>query len=194
MVPDVDLYVVHLVRDPRAVAFSWNRKKMYDVTGGVPRYISTHSIFRSSQYWLSWNLTAEYCWARDRARTRYRRLRYEDFVRQPEEALLQVANTTGQTAHLDFFKSPDTVFLRECHAVSGNPARFRTGDVKIEADEKWRQDMRPWDRFVITALTFPLLRRYGYLSTDPRKETGNRSLQERNSTSGPSAKESWDHR
>ncbi len=163
MVSDVDLYVVHLTRDPRAVAFSWRRKKVYDVIDGVPSYITPHSIFRSSQYWLTWNMTAEYCWARDRERAKSLRLRYEDFVQQPKGTLQSIANMIGETASLDFISSSNTAFVKECHAISGNPARFRTGEVKIEADDQWRRDMRRWDRLLVTAITFPLLHRYGYL-------------------------------
>jgi hypothetical protein len=47
--------------------------------------------------------------------------------------------------------------------VSGNPLRFTVGELKIEPDTEWRDRMRPRDRRLATALTLPLLARYGYL-------------------------------
>jgi hypothetical protein len=44
----------------------------------------------------------------------------------------------------------------------GNPMRLETGHVQLRLDEAWRTDMRVMDRATVTALTWPLLLRYGY--------------------------------
>ncbi len=48
------------------------------------------------------------------------------------------------------------------HTVSGNPNRFETGAVALRTDREWQKSMKPRDRALVSALTFPLLRRYGY--------------------------------
>ena len=48
------------------------------------------------------------------------------------------------------------------HTVSGNPNRFDTGSVALRPDQAWKKDMNPRNRNLVTALTFPLLYRYGY--------------------------------
>jgi hypothetical protein len=53
--------------------------------------------------------------------------------------------------------------LGVAHTASGNPMRFTTGPVPIRLDDKWRSAMLPSNRRTVTALTFPLLQRYGYL-------------------------------
>jgi len=46
--------------------------------------------------------------------------------------------------------------------ASGNPMRFTTGKVAIRRDDRWRTAMPPSHRRTVTALTLPLLARYGY--------------------------------
>jgi hypothetical protein len=52
--------------------------------------------------------------------------------------------------------------LETNHTVAGNPLRFRRGDVAIEADLEWRSRLEAGPRRVVTALTWPLLLRYGF--------------------------------
>lgn len=157
----VDLYIVHLIRDPRAVAYSWGRKKVYEQGPEGPRYIPPHGPLRSSYYWLSWNLTAEYLWAAGAARARYYRLRYEDFVRRPAERLAEIAGMMGEPAP-ELPRGGAPVELRESHLVAGNPVRFQTGAVEVRPDEEWRRSMPAAQRLLVTASTWPLLLRYGY--------------------------------
>ena len=54
-IPSVKLYVVHLVRDPRAVAFSWMRTRKYEPNSQSQVYIPKHSVLRTSLEWIIWN-------------------------------------------------------------------------------------------------------------------------------------------
>lgn len=156
MVPDVDLYVVHLVRDPRAVTHSWSRKVVQPDTGTA---MTVHSSARSSLIWDAWNASVEAIWRGHS--DRYLRLRYEDFVRSPREAIEQVLDLLGEAARLPFVGERE-VELGATHTVAGNPSRFKTGKVELKLDEEWKTKMKPSDKRIVTALTWPLLRRYGY--------------------------------
>jgi hypothetical protein len=48
------------------------------------------------------------------------------------------------------------------HTVAGNPVRMQSGPLKLRVDDAWRAAMPAGDRRLVTALTFPLLARYGY--------------------------------
>ena len=48
------------------------------------------------------------------------------------------------------------------HGLSGNPGRFRSGPIELRQDDGWTTEMPTADRAVVTALTLPLLRTYGY--------------------------------
>jgi hypothetical protein len=49
------------------------------------------------------------------------------------------------------------------HGIAGNPGRFVSGEITLRADETWRQQMPSRDRRLVTAITLPLMVRYGWL-------------------------------
>jgi hypothetical protein len=158
MVPDLDFYVLHLVRDPRAAAYSWLKKKPQPDSEEIEHMVR-FSPAKSSALWDSWNASAEALWRR--TPEKYLRIRYEDFVADPRENLGRILGLVGATAELPLAGERE-VRLGVSHTVSGNPNRFETGDVELRPDHEWISSMRPRDRALVTALTLPLLRRYGY--------------------------------
>ena len=66
---------------------------------------------------------------------------------------------------LDFLEER-SMRLRTNHTVAGNPDRFRA-DVTIRPDIEWREKLPARDKLLVTALTLPLLHRYGYLPVPP---------------------------
>jgi hypothetical protein len=48
------------------------------------------------------------------------------------------------------------------HSIHGNPNRFSQGVVTLKPDDEWTMTMRSKDRALVTALTWPLLKAYGY--------------------------------
>ncbi|QYJ15736.1 hypothetical protein Rxycam_01564 [Rubrobacter xylanophilus DSM 9941] len=160
MVPGVDLRVVHLVRDPRAAAYSWLKKKEQP-DSETRRYMFRMGPARSAALWDAWNLSAEALWRNGR----YLRLRYEDFVAEPGPSLRSILDFAGEPESELPLVGEREVKLGISHTVSGNPNRFETGAVELRPDERWRGGMSPRDRVVATVLTLPLLPRYGYSLT-----------------------------
>jgi hypothetical protein len=158
MVPDLDFYVVHLIRDPRAAAYSWLKKKPQPDSEEIEHMVR-FSPTKSAALWNSWNASAEALWRH--TPERYLRLRYEDFVAEPRESLKRILGLVGVTAELPLAGERE-VRLGVSHTVSGNPNRFETGAVELRPDREWISEMNPRDRALVTALTLPLLRRYGY--------------------------------
>ncbi|WP_436793945.1 sulfotransferase [Actinospongicola halichondriae] len=157
--PGVDVHLVHLTRDPRAVAWSWRRPKMMtDVV--PPRPISTISANRSARQWLSWNPLIERVGQHAASVTR---VRYEDLIADPAATLERIVSATGlATAPIADMVGDGSISIRGSHTVAGNPARFDTGTVSLKLDDRWRDDQPTLDRWQATAITAPLLRRYGY--------------------------------
>lgn len=160
VMPSIDPYVVHLVRDPRAVASSWLKTKIYDPSGDEPMYMSRHPPARSAKLWLVWNLTAEMIWARRTGR--YLRVRYEDFAERPRETLEQVVRLVLDEVPPLPFVGDSQVDLTRSHSMAGNPSRFETGTVTIRRDDTWQEQLPRSTRRLVTMLTWPLARRYGY--------------------------------
>jgi hypothetical protein len=161
LLPFADLRVVHLVRDSRAVAYSWTRSKESPaVVGG--RLMPRISPAQTSRNWSLRN----YSYDSLSGFARLSRLRYEDFVYDPTFYLAETLIRVG--FHDEAGSLHDVVRGREIslsvdHTVSGNPSRFRIGNIELRPDEEWKVEMRGADKNVVTALTAPLLLRYGYL-------------------------------
>jgi hypothetical protein len=159
MASGIELYVVHLVRDPRAAAYSWLRKKLQP-DRGESAYMDRHPPAKSAVMWTVWNAAAGSFWGR--SPKRYVVLRYEDFVAGPREALGRVLELVGERDVNLPFVAESGVELGVSHTVSGNPNRFKTGMVRLRLDDEWRRRMRLRDRAVVTLLTLPGLLRHGY--------------------------------
>lgn len=157
--PGIELFVLHLVRDPRATAFSWLRRKpTRDTAEGAA--MQRQETWKSSLLWTVWNLTVVRFWKDDGPQVC--RVRYEDFVADPVGQLSRVATMVGADPDRLPFVGPDRVQLAPTHSVAGNPNRHDTGVVRLRADDQWRTDMTRWDRAVVTLVTAPGLRRFGY--------------------------------
>jgi hypothetical protein len=156
----IDLRVLHVVRDPRAVAHSWTRSK--PLTDGAARQEMLRlPPSRSALQWDLWNAAGERLWWRS---DRYLRVRYEDLVADPRATMRRIATFAG-VADLELpFTAPDEVATVTVHAVAGNADRMRTGPLRISADDAWQRQMPGRTRRLVTALTWPLAVHYGYRS------------------------------
>lgn len=162
MLRDVDLYVVQLIRDPRAVAFSWQRKRNYQPSSGKAVYLERLGLFRSCFDWMVINILARAFWYR--MQNRYMLLRYEDFIANPSHHVTRILDLMGMTdlgLSLPFVDEHE-VNLGPNHSVSGNPCRFQSGNVKLRLDFEWRKAMNSKAKIAATMLTWPLILSYGY--------------------------------
>jgi Sulfotransferase family len=149
-VENIDLYLVHLVRDARATAFSWSRKKkeLWDA----------HPL-KTAVQWSSRNIAAELLSLRKSGRAI--KIRYEDFIAHPRQGVHSILKLlTISNARLPFI-SPDEVMLGNSHGLCGNPGRYNSGAVKLRIDNRWK-GMKRSDNLVATFFTWPLLIKYHY--------------------------------
>jgi hypothetical protein len=155
LVPGIDVRFVHLVRDPRAVAYSWRK-----------RAAPGHGPVSVARDWTSFNVLFEAIRVRQ-GRGRSIRVRYEDLVRTPARSLGLLARLAG-TGDADLpLVGERTLHLGPNHTVLGNPVRFRTGEVALEEDRAWERHLPAGEGRLIAALTAPLLIRYGYARPPP---------------------------
>jgi Sulfotransferase family len=158
---DLDLRLLHLIRDSRAVAYSWTkvvrRPEIVDGEAYMHR-------FTPSRLAVLWNLHNTLLELPRLAGTPTLTLRYEEFAEDPEAALRRVATFAGLTLQRDAlgFLETDAVELSTSHQVAGNPMRFTTGRVEIRRDDAWRAKFDPADRRRVAALTAPVALAFGY--------------------------------
>jgi UDP-N-acetylglucosamine transferase subunit ALG13 len=165
----VDLRVVHLVRDSRGVAFSWGRHVRRPEVVSDDAYMPTSGPARAGTDWVIYNGLFELLRLTG---VPVALVRYESLVEDPRRELQRILRLSGETASDDAlgFLRDGAAQLGVSHTVSGNPMRFRTGSVELRRDEEWRTAMEPASRRLVSAITMPLLFRYGYRvrEADPR--------------------------
>ncbi len=159
---NLDVRIVHLVRDARGVAHSWLREKK--LPGAPGRYMQRFPLRMSTLTWLAWNMVPEAMWRR-RSQVRsghYQLVRYEDFVRDPRQTAQRILAMVGlENAKLPFLDDR-TLELGPNHCLEGNPNRLQHGPIRMNPDEAWLEEMPRRDAWMLSALTSPLLLHYGY--------------------------------
>lgn len=146
---NVEVYVLHLVRSPQAVAMSWSRKK---------EYLAPQSALKTLIAWLIENICFE---SLGRSTGEYRRIRYEDFVEEPEKTLRSVTEWIFRRPMALPFVSRNRALIHEQHHLAGNPDKFAAGEIVIRQDTAIPAPLHT--RILTHLLTFPLLWHYKYL-------------------------------
>lgn len=119
-IEQLDLHVIHLVRDARAGAASYMKHN--------PR----NDAARAARRWRSANRTASYM-ARELAPERWLQLRYDELCLDPQGSVDRIAEFCG----MERATLPQDFFGVEHHIV-GNSMRLG-GSTEIRPDESWRQ-------------------------------------------------------
>jgi hypothetical protein len=146
--PTIDLRVVHVVRDPRATAYSHLRRYSFG-------YGET---FKLSLWWLRSNAAIEKL---GRTGVPYTRIRYEDFVEDPAASLRHIVDALGlPPSRLPI--EENVARLSKKHIVSANRASGEVGAITLRNDSEWRSGLPPRMQAIARGTTWPLFRRYGY--------------------------------
>jgi len=153
----LDVRMVHLVRDPRAVAWSWLRVK----PGADADAMATRPALTSALLWRAGNAAAARLWGRER---RYLAVRYEDLVADPGRWLREITALAGPAEPRLPLVDARTALLAPTHTVAGNVDRHRSGRVEFRLDDEWARAMPRGQRRLVETATFPVRLRYGYRS------------------------------
>jgi hypothetical protein len=143
--PRIDLQVIHLVRDGRAVSRSGIRNLGQTAEEGARSWVA--SMRRSED--LRRSIPAE----------RWLTVRHEDLCRDLHATLGRI---------FEFLDVAPDVLINDFgdvrsgdHHIIGNRMRLsRTSEIRL--DERWRTDLTPEQRRTVERIAGPELRRYGY--------------------------------
>jgi hypothetical protein len=160
--PEIDLRLVHVLRDPRGVAYSWSQVVELPEGTSLKGRMNQRSARLTARRWVTVNAMVA---ALGRSGVPRVVVRYEDLVRDPRAELGRIAaltaDVTGVVDPLTFLR--DNEFDQAgSHAVAGGRIRMRSGPIALSLDERWRREYAPGRRALVGAMTWPLRRRYGY--------------------------------
>lgn len=153
-VPSIDLYVLHLVRDSRAIVYSWWYRSKYE-----PR-----PPYQSVMRWNAVNSLIELFFSRKG--TNKLLVRYEDAISNPQGVLKEILTFVNEPEQsLDFIDGSEVTY-HTTHTISGNPMRrehYNSTTLTLRLDMEWQDKLRNKDKIFAELLTFPLLKRYKYM-------------------------------
>lgn len=156
----VDLRVVHLVRDSHGVAHS--QAKVVQKQGPTAgRYRGRRHPVKTAIRWDWVNLVFHLL---SRMGVRSALVRYEDVISSPAIQLERIAELAGAAIGSDdlaFIRGPEVELPPE-HLVAGNRVRMETGSIRLRVSDEWKTELPASLRRVVSLLTWPLSRRYGY--------------------------------
>lgn len=161
--PEIDLYTVHLVRDPRAVSYSWwkNAKVATDKHREGEMDLKRRNPIETSLGWDILNTYIDRIWKRENKR--YMFLNYETFTKSPRATIESICKFVGEERPTSPFVADDELVMRPCHSCIGNPSRFVEGKTtKIRHDTKWETSIGGGMKLLCNVLTAPCRRRFGY--------------------------------
>lgn len=159
--PEIDLRVVHLVRDARGAHLSSLRSaRSLPPVLDLLLYDFWHAVIELGL----------------RRPGRYTRIRYEDFARDPVTTVRALVDFANEPSGRLPFVDSRRVVLTPNHNVEGNRNRLRSGLIELEVDEAWRDQLGAKRRASATALTWPVLMRHGYLGFRQSKDASAASV------------------
>ena len=162
--PGLDVKIVRLIRDGRAVALTYMRPHDFaDASdpklrcGGNPRHAGEagRPMRVAAREWRRCNEEAESVLATVEP-SRFVAVRYEDLCLEPDNTLSRVFDFLGLDPGIR-----ERDFRKRCRHVLGNGMRLDT-TAEIRLDERWKTILTPEDLRTFDEIAGALNRKYGY--------------------------------
>ncbi len=154
----INLYIIHLIRDVRGVAYSWTKKKERPEITHRKEYMPQYSVLRTA---LSWNIVNKIALdLKDNPTIKYIRIFYEELVSDPKGTLEKIYKGLEIDSNFDdLFLDDETLVLKTNHTVSGNPFRFKVGRIRLSPDVEWKSKLPFYKKILINLLSYPIRNR-----------------------------------
>ncbi|SMO55570.1 Sulfotransferase family protein [Balnearium lithotrophicum] len=162
---NLELYFIHLIRDPRGVAYSWKKKKLKPIAPNKYDYMPQYPSLKTTVHWNVTNYIANKLVTKENVR--YLRLKYEDLVSNPGKMLINIfkfLNLRSDSVVRKIICKENCIILHANHTLAGNPFRFKTGKVNLNLDKEWQEKLSFLEKNLIAFSSLPWLINYRYIS------------------------------
>jgi hypothetical protein len=158
--PSLDIRVIHLIRDPRATAYSWQKHKF---DSGTRRFMHQHGALNNAAQWSVWNVATDRLLKQVGGPDQGLRMLYEELIRNPDEQLSRISSLLPLEDIAWPAGSNRRYHLGENHMISGNPIRYKTGHIQLALDDRWKTELSMLSTLITNILCGPLMLSYGYV-------------------------------
>ncbi len=160
MMPQIDLRLIHLIRDGRGVAWSLKKRVREDPKAGIGASEEPRPVWRSALTWLGYNLVSSWV-CRQVPQGRAHFCRYEDLSVNSEAVL----NRIGEFLECDFEEIIQRIksggALKVGCTYGGNRMRM-SGEVRLRLDTDWTKNLSLAEQRTFSRMCGWLMRKYGY--------------------------------
>lgn len=146
--PDIDLRIIHLVRDGRGVSYSIMKKSNR----------KQKPFWRAALYWVVINRISNFICKKTKNSGL---IRYEDLITQPNETLNEISNIIDVNLQTVMEKAELNLAQDESHIMAGNILR-KSKSIKLKLDTEWQQKMNPKQLKSFRIMARNTLKKYGY--------------------------------
>lgn len=155
LIPEIDLHLIHLIRDGRGVI--WSRRKHID--SKAHPYATANTSLETTLKWIKSNIASEYVLRHTNVPSL--RIRYEDFVLNPYGYL----KTIGELVNIDISeiqeKIKNNTISISGHMIGGNRLRFEK-TIQLKLDNEWKIKLGLMDKIIFMLLAWPIAKKYKY--------------------------------
>lgn len=143
-----EIIIIHLIRDGRAVANSWQKYSKRKDRGLI--YLR---LFSAAIKWTYVNLKIHLKYSK---KSNYHLIKYEDLTLNPEKELLKIEKKFS----LEKSKKQNSV---DTHFVGGNRMRKQFNGFKdVKYDDSYKNEVKTIDWFLVSLIQFIPLKLFGY--------------------------------
>jgi len=156
----IELAMIHLVRDVRAVAFSNQRPKPNPSAPSPDATMRTKPFPRVAATWMLYNYLLE---GLETEIDAYTLAKYEELFSHPRRELERLAAEIGVESKAEEVFLGEKIRLSSEHVGQGNPVRQKRGIEKLEPDTEWAKEMSWIKEAFIAYVCRKRLKKYSYI-------------------------------
>jgi len=154
--PEINVKLIHLVRDGRGVI--WSRKRDFIRNPNLDRAFFRKSTVYNSFIWLTKNYFAKYL--QKKFPTRYLLVRYEEFVKTPQVELIKISKFCGFDYTYGLVFESDQYGIK--HQIGGNLRTRSNKDMNLNLDDEWISKLSNLEKNIFWIISGKLARQLGY--------------------------------
>ena len=149
----IELFVLHLQRDPRSIVNSFRSMKT-SADGEV--VLRPKGWLRVIFRWNVWNIAIATIVRAQVPKMNYRRISYEDFADNPRSVIDAVIDFVGFPVDHSPFIDDRRIVIHPTHDFAGNPDRMISGQRTISRRDRWVNELPRSVSIPTFLLTAPL--------------------------------------
>lgn len=160
-IQNIRLHILHVVRDSRGVAYSWNKRpKLRPEVLNKKIFMPQPKTLKVAIDWVIRQWAIEHL---PQKVASYTFVKYDDFILSPTSTIQAIQKNIGFCADVSEISGDGWINLsKPNHTVSGNPIRFISGKTPLKMDIEWQNSCSFFNKMVVTFITLPYLRKYKF--------------------------------